>query len=101
MTARERTLLMIVLGLGVAVIGIFLFENFFHRPYSNLSESIRAREGTVAEKEQAINKERDDVARLQKNNPRLLAWDKISLPDNRDNRPEEVKRLLSKLQITY
>jgi hypothetical protein len=109
MTQRERVMLTSMLAALVVVGGGFAFNIFVWQPLSNIRERVETARLELAEKQTELSKEKAVIAGILKVNPRLAAWNEISLsPMNpvlaktKGLTPEERKsRHLSHLQVDY
>ena len=100
MTARERTLLTVVLSL-LAVLGTaVLAHSFFLQPLGLLKAQVLDRDTQLAKRREEIKLEQTYVKRVGELSPRLSRWEKFSLPEG-DPRPEAFKTHLNLLRLQY
>src|SRR6266540_209362 len=100
MTTRERNLATILLVVLV-VLGIGAVANaFFLQPFTSLKGEIEKADQQLAQRETEINAETARMARIEKLNPRLAQWQKLSFPEG-DPKPEAFKTHLNKLSREY
>jgi hypothetical protein len=112
MNSRERVLALSLLFAVVVLGGWALFHVFYKVPMENATRRLETAAKDVKDKEDALEKERADMERILDLDPRLGQWRKISLPEakkikledlKREGRTqEEVRRVhLGQLQVNY
>jgi len=100
MTTRERNLAMILLVVLV-VLGIGIVANAtVLQPLTSVNGEIDKADLQLDQRRKEIKAETDRITRIEKLNPRLAQWQKLSLPEG-DPRAEAYKAHLGKLSRDY
>src|SRR6266852_2955258 len=106
MNKRERTLLVVLLALLIAVGGWAGYYFAYRKPMDALEARIaRAQEG-YGKDSREIELSNAEIEQIFKRNPHLRQWQVISLPDykpptDKTRTPEEVAKHLKDVQGTY
>ncbi len=90
MNQRERILAISVLSVVIAAVGGFLFKWLFLDNLNRIYADVETTKAEIVKKEAELQKEQDDEKALLRDDPRLVQWQKLSLPDDK-NLEAEVK----------
>jgi len=93
MTARERMMVIIFAVVVFVFGGGFLVHVMFYKPYSDLRNRIETDRAEISKRQNELQAEKAQVARVLAVDPRMKRWPELSLPESPSRDPEQVVRI--------